>query len=342
VAATVSEISPRNLLVVIVNYRTPGLTIDCLRSLEGEVTAVAGWRVRVVVTDNCSGDDSVPRLQAAVRDQGYGDWVTIEPLQRNGGFAFGNNAAIRPALAFSAPPDYIWLLNPDTIVRAGALAALVEFLENRPNVGIAGSRLLDQEGTAEWSAFRFPSVLSELEGGVRLGLVTRILSGWVVSPPPPLVATRCDWSSGASVMIRRAVFEEIGLLDENYFMYFEEVDFCLRAYSAGWATWYVPQSEVVHLAGQSSGVSGKSAERQRRPAYWFHARRYYFKKHLGPVRTLAADLAWSLGLLSFRIRQRVLGDVDNGPQSLLRDFVRYNFLANCSVSIKRSDDHNMP
>src|SRR5271156_4970018 len=85
-----------NLLIVIVNYRTPGLTIDCLGSLEAESRAVAGWRVRVVVTDNCSGDDSVARLETAVRDHNLGDWVSIEPLERNGGFAYGNNAAIRP------------------------------------------------------------------------------------------------------------------------------------------------------------------------------------------------------------------------------------------------------
>jgi N-acetylglucosaminyl-diphospho-decaprenol L-rhamnosyltransferase len=327
-----------NLLVVIVNYRTPALTIDCLRSLESEAKAVADWRVRVVVTDNCSGDDSVPRLQAAVRDQVQSDWVCIEPLERNGGFAYGNNRAIRPALESIEPPDYVWLLNPDTLVRPGAMAALVDFLENHPAVGIAGSRLVNKEGTAEWSAFRFPSVLGELESGVRLGFVTRILSRWVASPPPPLIASRCDWSSGASLMIRRAVFEAIGLLDENYFMYFEEVDFCLRAHRAGWAAWYVPESEVVHLAGQSSGVTDRQGERKRLPSYWFHARRYYFKKHLGPVRTLIANVGWSLGMFLFRVRQRLYGKPDNDPESLLRDFIQYNFFSNGSLSIKRASD----
>ena len=87
------------MLVIIVNYRTPGLTIDCLRSLESEVkSAKASGRVQVIVTDNASGDDSIPRLQTVVTDYSWSDWVTIQALERNGGFAYGNNAAIRQAL----------------------------------------------------------------------------------------------------------------------------------------------------------------------------------------------------------------------------------------------------
>ena len=295
-----------DVLVVIVNYRTAELVIACLHSLAAEVKGTAAqFGVHVVVSDNASEDASVLRLQEAVRNFGWSGWVSIQPLERNGGFAFGNNAAIRPALASSNPPQYIWLLNPDTVVRPGALATLVEFLDSHPDAGIAGCRLVDIDGIPEWSAFRFPSVLGELENGVRLGVITKLLSRWVVSPPVPSVTTPCDWASGASLLVRRAVFEAIGLLDENYFMYFEEVDFCLRARRAGWICWYVPQAQVLHLAGQSSGVTGQRAQSGRRPDYWFAARRYYFRKHLGPGRTLLADLAWSLGFLSFRIRQRL-------------------------------------
>ena len=224
-----SQTPSATVLVVIVNYRTAGLTIDCLRSLESEVSATATCSVRVVVTDNDSGDDSVAHLQATAAEHGWHTWVTIEPLERNGGFAFGNNAAIRPALRSSRPLDYIWLLNPDTVVRPGALKTLVTFLNDHPEVGIAGSRLVDAEGTPEWSAFRFHSVWSELENGAQLGLLSKLLSRWVLSPPAPLEASPCDWASGACLLIRREVFEAVGLLDENYFMYFEEVDFCRRA-----------------------------------------------------------------------------------------------------------------
>jgi N-acetylglucosaminyl-diphospho-decaprenol L-rhamnosyltransferase len=317
-----------NVLIVIVNYRTAELSIACLRSLENEVkTAASGLgRVRVAVTDNASGDDSVQELQEAVRNFGWDEWASIQPLERNGGFAYGNNASIRPALESSDPTDFIWLLNPDTVVRPGALASLVEFLESHPEAGIAGCRLLKPDGTPEWSAFRFPSVLGELENGVRLGFVSKLLARWVVSPPAPSTTSPCDWASGASLLIRRAVFQAIGLLDEGYFLYFEEVDFCLRARRAGWTCWYVPEAQVLHLGGQSSGLTGHKVPLERRPGYWFASRRYYFRKHLGPVRTLLADLAWSLGFLSFRIRQSFQRCVDNEPPYLLRDFVSYNFL----------------
>ena len=117
-------------------------------------------------------------------------------------------------------------------------------------------------------------------------------------------------------------------------MYFEEVDFCLRAHKAGWTAWYVPQSEVLHLAGQSSGVTDRQRQNERLPDYWFQSRRYYNKKHLGPVRTLLADVGWSLGFSLFRVRQWLLRKSDIGPESMLRDFVHYNFSPNGSLSIK--------
>jgi N-acetylglucosaminyl-diphospho-decaprenol L-rhamnosyltransferase len=313
------------VLIVIVNYRTADLVIDCLGSLEDEVRALEGCQVRVVVADNASEDNSVPRLRTAIRDQGWSDWASIQPLERNGGFAFGNNAAIRPALDSDVAPDYFWLLNPDTVIRSGALAAMITFLETHPEIGIGGCRLEDPDGSPQRSAFRFPSVLGSLEDGMRLGLVSRLLEQWVFAPPVQNEPGPTDCVAGASMVIRRAVFEAIGLLDENYFMYFEEVDFCLRARRAGWSCWYIPSSHVVHLVGQSSGITGKDSHRKRLPRYWFEARRYYFRKHLGRLGTLVADLAWSLGFLSFRIRQQLQGKPDREPPYLLRDFVRYNF-----------------
>lgn len=312
------------ILVVIVNYRGAGLVIDCLGSLEPEVASRPG--TRVVVTDNASGDDSVAVLESAIRDRGWSAWAEVRPLGRNGGFAFGNNAAIGPALESATPPRFLWLLNPDTVVRPGALAALADFLEARPEVGLAGSRLEEPDGTPQRSAFRFPSVLGELEAGLRLGLATRLLARWASAPPVPEAGCRVDWVAGASLMVRREVFEAVGLLDEAYFMYYEEVDFCLRAARAGWPCWYVPGSRVVHLVGQSSGVTGLEPVRKRRPAYWFQARRRYFRKNHGAARTLLADLAWASAFASYRLRRAVQRKPDRDPDRLLRDFVRHNFL----------------
>ena len=263
-----------HLLVVILNYRTPDLTIDCLRSLVSEVQSLPG--TQVVVSDNDSGDGSVEKIGAAIATEGWGDWVSLLPLDRNGGFAFGNNAVIRSALKSTNPPPYFLLLNPDTVVHPGALKALVEFMNDRPDVGIAGSRLEDPDGKVQHSAFRFPNILSELDFGLRLGLVSKLLSRWLVVPPISEEVCQADWLSGASIMIRREVFESVGLLDEQYFMYFEEVDFCLQASRSGWSCWYVPESRVVHLVGQSSGINKTKGLAKRLPSYWFDSRRYYF------------------------------------------------------------------
>jgi GT2 family glycosyltransferase len=312
------------LLIVIVNYRSASLTIDCLRSLAPEIASLPD--VHVVVTDNASSDDSIPRIDAAIREHGYHSWVTLAPLPANGGFAYGNNQAIVPALSSPHPPQYVLLLNPDTLVREGAIGALLKFMDEHPKAGIAGSRLEHPDGTPQRSAFRFHSVTSELESGLRIGVVSKLLRRRVVARPVPASAQRTDWVAGASMIIRREVFDDIGWLDEAYFMYFEEVDFCLRAARHGFECWYVPQSRVVHLVGQSSGVTDAKRAARRRPAYWFASRRRYFLQHHGRLKTVLADVAWTVGFASFRLRQWVFRKPDTDAACLLRDFVRYNFL----------------
>ncbi len=320
----VAEVAGPTLLVVIVNYRIADLVIDCLRSIEAEIDGYPGRRV--VVTDNASGDGSVDRIAGAIADEGWGGWVELMPLATNGGFSSGNNAAIRPALAGDDPPRYVLLLNPDTVARPGAIAALLDFLAARPEVGLAGSRLEDPDGTPQYSAFPFPSILGELDVTLRLGFVTKLLRARVGEPSAPEEARRVDWVAGASLMVRREVFDAIGTLDDGYFMYYEEVDFCLRAARAGWPCWYVPASRVVHLVGRASGVTDRGATRKRRPRYWFEARRRYFRSNLGAARALLADVGWAAGFATFRARQAIQRKADDDPDRYLRDFIRYNFL----------------
>ena len=184
------------LAIVIVNYKSAALTIDCLRSLAPELATRPG--VEVVVVDNASGDGSAERLAAAVRDEGWSGFARVQPEATNSGFAGGNNAAIRPLLSGAAPPDFVMLLNPDTIVRPGALSALLAFVRDRPEIGIAGTRLEFPDGTPQFSAFRFPSLLGEVERGLRLGVATRLLRAHRVAPPPVDQAHRTDWVSGAA------------------------------------------------------------------------------------------------------------------------------------------------
>ena len=311
------------LLVVIVNYRTASLTIDCLRSLRDEVSSIPG--ARVIVTDNASGDRSVDDIAAAIATNQWSGWVQLLPLDHNGGFAYGNNSAIRPMLQSADPPDYVLLLNPDTLVREGALRELLKFMDEHSTVGIAGSRLENPDTTPQRSAFRFPGICSEIESGLRIGIVSRLLAQRVVAPPAPREQCPTNWVAGASMIIRKAVLDSIGLLDESYFMYFEEVDFCLRARDAGWACWYVPQSRVVHLVGQSSGVTDTKRANHRRPSYWFDSRRRFFLTHYGRARTLLADSLWAAGFSLWRIRRALFRLPDPDPDRLLGDFLRYNF-----------------
>lgn len=155
-------------------------------------------------------------------------------------------------------------------------------MERRPDVGLAGSRLEHVDGSPQQSTFRFPTILGEVESGLRLRLVTRLLENHSMFMSIPDRESRIDWVAGASLLVRREVFEAIGLLDDGYFMYFEEVDFCLKASRAGWGCWYVPSSRVVHLIGQSSGVTAQGFETKRRPRYWFRSPQAVFRRQPRP------------------------------------------------------------
>lgn len=313
-----------DLLVVIVNYRSADLAIDCLASIEPEIQGRPGSHVAVV--ENASGPDQVDRLRSEIDRRNWQSWVTLIEADRNGGFAAGNNVAIDWAMGWSQPPKLFWLLNPDTVARSGALASLVAFLEAHPRVGLAGSRLEDPDGKAQNSAFRFPSILGELEGGLRFGPASKVLEKSSVVRPISDVPELVDWVAGASLMIRREVFDQVGQLDDRFFMYFEEVDFCRRARAGGWACWYVPESRVVHLVGQSSDVTSASGATKRRPRYWFEARKRYFLTHHGRARTLVANLVHIAAFASYRVRRRIQRKPDGDPKLLLWDLVRYNFL----------------
>lgn len=303
------------VLILILNYHTPALTLACLDSLADTRARFAN--ARVILIDNHSEDDSVAQFRTALRAR-----VELLALPNNRGFAAGNNAALRAALAAPEPPDYFWLLNSDTRVCVRALDALVECIETQPRAGIVGSRLENAEGSPQRSAFRFPSIMSEWEATLRWGWMTRLCARWIVAPPSPNEMTRTDWAPGASMLIRRAVLEEIGLLDEKFFLYFEDIDFCLRARQAGWETWYAPASRVLHHAGASFSRRADA----RMPRTWFDARRYFFMKHHGWFYTLGADAAWLLGTGLRRSRYFLERRADTDPPCLWRDFFAYSIM----------------
>jgi GT2 family glycosyltransferase len=173
-------------------------------------------------------------------------------------------------------------------------------MESHPQVGIAGSQLENADGGLDSSAHIFPSPLSELDAGARLGVLSRFLYRYAVTSAPQNLSHVCDWVSGASMMIRRQVIEDIGWMDEKFFLYFEEVDYCRRARQAGWECWYVPDSRVVHLEGASTGIRASS---KRRARYWYDSRRRFFVKHYGITGLVAADMLRVIGQLSFVLRK---------------------------------------
>jgi N-acetylglucosaminyl-diphospho-decaprenol L-rhamnosyltransferase len=316
-----SDYAPE-VVVAIVNYCTPDLVIDCLKSLaehHAECPTMA-----VVVADNASPDGSAEPIARAMAENGWSGWAELMVMPHNGGFGYANNAIIQKYLGSARPPRYFWLLNSDTIVRAGAIATLLDFMARHPDVGVAGSRLEDPDGTAQHSAFRFPSIAAELESSIRIGVITRLLNSWRIAPPIADRSTSYDWLSGASMLISSDVLRQIGLFDEAYFLYYEETDLCLRLNRNGWRCCYVPDSRVVHLVGKSTGVTERNSRPKRRPAYWFESRRRFFVKHHGRFYAFLADLALAAGTSVALLRSTIQRRPSLCPERFLYDLARHS------------------
>jgi GT2 family glycosyltransferase len=308
------------LLIVILNYRVTDLTIDCLRSLAGRIDRVPG--ARVALCEHGTGGDALERLERAIDEKGWRPWVDLSEVTPNRGFTGGNNIVIRAALASADPPEYVLLLNADTIVQDGALEALVQFMDGHPRAGIAGSMLLSPEGEVQASPFRFQGIATEFDRGLRLGAVSKILSRWALIPPTPVVASPAEWVSGASIMLRCSMLEDIGLLDEGLYTYFDDIDLCLRARRAGWESWFVPKSRITHLEGASTGIASRVLK--RRPAYWFQARRRFFLKNHGPFYAACVDAAFIAGFAAWRLRRKIQRKPDTDPPHMLADAIRHS------------------
>lgn len=306
--------------VVIVNYRTGPLVVECLASLASELPALCGGRV--IVVDNASGDDSVRHIDAAIATRRWSAWAEVIALPRNGGFAYGNNRAIERVRTLDPSFDAIVFLNPDATVRPGALAALVGHLESHADAGIVGASIEDEHGVPQCTAHAFPSPLRELGAAAQLGALSMLIASRSVATPPGDAPRTCDWVSGACFVVRRQLFDAIGPLDEGYFLYFEETDFCLRAKQGGWSCWFVPGARVMHHEGASTGIRTPG---RRRPAYWYASRRRFFVKAYGIVGLMAADLLWAAGRLSLVTRRALrlggrAGQQDE-PGMLARDLI---------------------
>jgi GT2 family glycosyltransferase len=249
-------------------------------------------------------------------------------MPRNGGFSYGNNAALREILSASHPPDFVYLVNPDAIARPGAVKKLADYMATNPSIAVAGGAILDTNNQQQVAARRFPSIWSELESAARLGPLSRLLRNKAVPLPIARIPHSCDWVSGASMMIATRAIRDIGLFDENYFLYFEEVDLCFRARRAGYSVHHVPDSVVIHIEGASTEIQ----KRQRRGAYWYNSRRRYLAKTLGITGLVLADTLWAIGRLTFKLRKlarltKGSAVQDRDPTHFAYDLLKGDFIA---------------
>jgi N-acetylglucosaminyl-diphospho-decaprenol L-rhamnosyltransferase len=307
---------PIEVLTIIVNYKSAQLTLGALAALARECDHPS-LELEAIVVENASGD---AELLAREIDARFKSFARLVVSEHNGGFGAGNNLGLSSALQAGKRPRYVFFLNPDTEVRPGAVAELVRFLEEHPRAGIAGSSFEHADGSMWPIAFRFPSPLSELEGGAATGVLSRLLKSHTVARNMGSVPEQVDWISGASMMFRLTTLEDTGGFDERFFLYYEEIDLCVRARRAGWECWYVPQSRVMHIRGQSTGVTVLDEKPKRLPKYWFESRRRYFAKNDGYAMAVAADVAFLVGNGLGLIKRKIKGE--HSTPHLIRDLVR--------------------
>ncbi len=310
--------STGSILTIILNYRTPEMTLQAAEAALAEMQHLPG---EVLVIDNGSGDGSWEALQEGFQQRGWHKDGKVRLLQSlvNGGFGAGMNIGFAAGLSDGTAPDYYYLLNSDAFVQGETIATLRDFLGQHPGAGLAGSFVQGTDGTPHRTAFRFPSIAGEFEMAARTGIFTRLLAPWVVAMNIPATETQVDWTAGASLMIRRPVLEDIGGFDETFFLYFEETDLCRRAARAGWRTHYVPDSRVTHLGSASTGMKTWS----RTPAYWFFSRSHYFTKSHGRAYAALATLARITGCGLYGLRRLIQGKPQADPDHFLRDLIAH-------------------
>jgi N-acetylglucosaminyl-diphospho-decaprenol L-rhamnosyltransferase len=289
------------LCVVIVNYRTPKLVTECLASLLPEINEIDA---RVVVVDNRSDDNSSEIIRAWLATNDVEGKTTFIQSNQNAGFAAGNNIGIKACNA-----QYYLLLNSDTLVRSGAIQIMLDTAIRIPDAGMISPRLEWPDSTGQGSCFRFPSPFSELTDASDTGIIDRFFGKYIVAMPVQTQIARPEWTSFACVLIKDDVLRQVGLLDEGYFMYFEDIEFCHRARQAGWMIAHNPAARVVHLRGGSSPVKEQTRKKKRVPKYFYESRTRYFYQTYGWLGLTTANLLWWQGRIVSGTRQ-LLGRPD--------------------------------
>jgi hypothetical protein len=268
-----------DVTVIVVTYGGWDRVRTCLQSVFREC---AGLSAEVIVVDNASFDGTADRVRREF------PLARLVANENNRGFAAANNQGIRASRG-----RYVLLLNPDTEVHRGAIGAVMEFLEIHPSAWVAGCRLLSADGSLQPSVGPFPSVLEGVLKSSFLYLLlpeNAVISSRRIRRIEYASPARVDWVMGAFFMVRREAFDGIGLLDEQFFMYSEEVDFCRRVWDAGHEVWYSPAGTVTHYWGGQNSVSSRTF-------LWLLASQFlYLRKHYRGLERVSMILLKYIGL----------------------------------------------
>jgi GT2 family glycosyltransferase len=274
-----------DLSIIIVSWNVRDLLRQCLASVDASRGELA---LEVIVVDSASGDGSAEMVTNEF------PWVILLPEEENVGFSRGNNLGIGQATG-----RYLLLLNPDTQVMAGALTQMVSFLDSEPSIGALGPQLLFPDGTVQSSRRRFPTLATGFFESTWIQSIAprSVLRDYYVLDRPDDAVSEVDWVMGACLLVRREAFEEVGPLDEGYFMYSEEMEWQRRIKDAGWKVVYFPQARVIHHEGKSS----EQAVARRHISFQRSKLRYYQQYHgrgacLALRGFLIASYSWQLGL----------------------------------------------
>lgn len=280
---------PTDLAIVILNYNTRDLLRDCLASL----AAQTGVRFETCVVDNASTDGSADMVEREFPQ------VTLIRNPDNNGFSAGNNLGLRH-FGFPAQPRarYAMLLNPDTVVPGGALAGMVGYADQHPDIGVLGPRLLLEDGTLDKAcrrSFPTPEVsFWRLTGLSKLFPKSPRINRYNMEYLDERVQTEVDAVVGACMLLRAEAIQQAGLLDEQFFMYGEDLDWCLRVKQAGWRVLYYPSVIVHHIKRAASRKSAK-AQYEFQRAMWLFYRKHYRAQTAAPVDLLVRIGLWARG-----------------------------------------------
>ncbi|MEO1612993.1 MAG: glycosyltransferase family 2 protein [Pseudomonadota bacterium] len=305
--------------VIIVNYLAADLAIEAVESvLERDH---GGRNVEVHLLDNASpGGSDAAILGRKCEELDVPARLTFHPETINHGFGRGNNLIVERLAPSSDLVDYVLLLNPDARLKNETVDILASFLDENPNVAVAGARIEKPDTGPVTAAFRFPGIVSTFAGALAFGPVSRLTSRWRVALPPETPTGRVDWVAGAAVMIRLSAFRAVGGFDPDYFLYYEEVDLMRRLGVEGWETWHVAEAEAIHAEGVSTGVKSGETARRRRPAYWYESWRLYFIKNHGRAYASVAALSWLAGAALNHAIARARGKQPAAPLRFFGDF----------------------